>query len=400
MRIPSHPELHLTYCQNIHPAETWAAHADALQHKALAVKNALGVSGPFGLGLRLGANAAQELEAPRLRAEGEALFQALGFYPFSVNGFPYGRFHQGPVKEQVYAPDWRTPERLEYTLRIARTLASWLPQHQDGSISTVPGSFAPWIQSEADRLLIASNLGRAAAALAQIEKETGRYVHLGLEPEPDCFLETTPQTLDFFAHTLPKGALPVLQTELQVSPGEAERLLRRHIGVCFDTCHVALQFENLHDSLRAYQNAGVLLSKIQLSAALQAPLTPKTLEALRRFSEPTYLHQLKARDANGQIHAWSDLPQALHTLETAPPDASIQEVRVHFHVPLFLAPQAPLQSTASALDAPFWNALKEGACSHLEIETYTFDVLPAEVHPGDIVRSIESEYRWVLERLS
>jgi sugar phosphate isomerase/epimerase len=397
MRPLENPRLHLTYCQNIHPGERWVDNHAALSQKAVAVRDALGWDGPFGLGLRLGATAASELGSAEAIAEGSALFASENMYPFSINGFPYGRFHNGPVKENVYAPDWRTPERFSYTAQLAEILAKWLGEGMEGSISTVPGSFAPWIQNREEELSMARNLGALAVKLAQIEAHTGRRIHLGLEPEPDCFLETTAQTLAFFADALPAGAVPVLRHELQVGEQRALELLHRHLGVCFDTCHVALQYEDLAASLRAYRSAGVLISKIQLSAALKAPFTPEAIEALGSFREPTYLHQIKARGRQGSRKAWTDLPEGLRAL---PQETDLEELRVHFHVPLFVSPKAPLASTADALDDAFWQEVLAGVCPHVEIETYTFDVLPPEVHPGDIVQSIAAEYRWVLGQLA
>jgi len=397
MQVATSPSIHLAYCQNIHPGETWQDHYAALRDKAVAVKKALGADGPIGLGLRISAHAARELKDPALIQQGQELFSQQQLYPFSINGFPFGKFHKGPVKENVYAPDWRSPERLEYTTQLAHTLAQWLPEGQDGSISTVPGSFAPWIQTDADRIAMATVLGSAAAEMAKLERQTGKYIHLGLEPEPDCFLETTQQTLNFFAQTLPAGAIPEIRRQLSVSDSDAERLLRRHIGVCFDTCHVALQYEDLATSLLAYQQAGILISKIQLSAALRAPGGAPTYEALQAFAEPTYLHQVKARSRTGERIAWSDLPLALTEMRK---HSDIEELRVHFHVPLFVAPKAPLESTSNALDQAFWGLVRTGISSHLEIETYTFDVLPPEVHPGDIIQSIVSEYRWVLAQMN
>jgi sugar phosphate isomerase/epimerase len=397
MIVSKTPPLHLTYCQNIHPGETWLEHYQALSDKAVAVKTALGVEHPFGLGLRLSATAATQLQSPAALEQGRSLFQDRNLYPFSINGFPYGRFHRGPVKSDVYAPDWRTPERVQYTNDLGKTLAFWLPEGIEGSISTVPGSYAPWIKSREDELAMARNLGSTAAAFATLENHTGRRVHLGLEPEPDCFLETTAQTLAFFKNTLPEGAIPEIRRALGCSDADAEALLRRHIGVCFDTCHVALQYENLAASLRAFREAGVLLSKIQLSAALRAPATADTCAALGAFREPVYLHQVKALAADGTVRSWPDLAEALEAL---PSSNGLEELRVHFHVPLFVSPNAPLASTASALDEDFWKEVRSGVCPHLEIETYTFDVLPPEVHPGDIVKSITEEYRWVLQKLT
>ena len=220
-----------------------------------------------------------------------------------------------------------------------------------------------------------------------------------MEPEPDCFLETTPQTLDFFQGALPEGALPVIENTLGASPSEAEALLRRHLGVCFDTCHVALQFEDPATALRAYRAAGILVSKIQLSAALRTEATPEARSGLAQFQEPTYLHQVKARRADGSLASWPDLPQALEALSSPAALEVLEELRVHFHVPLFISPNAPLASTANTLDDAFWEEVRSGICTHLEIETYTFDVLPPEVHPGAIIPSIVEEYRWVLNKL-
>jgi sugar phosphate isomerase/epimerase len=351
----------------------------------------------FGLGLRIAHQAAEELTASAdLRAEALALFHEHQLYPFSINGFPYGRFHAGPVKENVYAPDWRTPERLHYTIQLADLLAGWLPEGIDGSISTVPGSFKPWITTEADTEKMVDHLAAVVAHLVALREDTGREIHLGLEPEPDCFLETTDETVAFFEDTLFTAGAAEVARLLKCYRSDAEAMVRRHLGVCFDTCHVALQFEDPAASLRAYRDAGIRISKVQLSAALQAPATAETCAALAPFAEPVYLHQVKGRAASGAQFAWFDLPTAL---EEIPGFTDLDEVRVHFHVPLFFTGNGPIGSTAGTLTPEFFEELRGGACPHLEIETYTFDVLPPEVHPGEIVESIAHEYAWVLGRL-
>jgi sugar phosphate isomerase/epimerase len=393
MRISPEFPIHLAYCQNIHPGETWGENLQSLREKALAVRDLVAPGDRFGLGLRLGSRAAEDLRSATARGEGLAFFESQNVYPFTVNGFPYGRFHRGPVKEQVYAPDWRSPQRLEYTCALADILEAWLPGAGEASISTVPGSYAAWIQQPSDVDAMASLLAQCVAHLALIQRNQDKFIHLGLEPEPDCFLETTAQTVHFFEHALPRTAIPLLSGALQISHARAEETLRRHLGVCFDTCHIALQYENLTDSLDTLEKAGIKVSKIQLSAALKAPPSPEGINALRNFHEPTYLHQVKGRLSDGALHSWPDLPEAL---EQAADCRNLEELRVHFHVPLFFAPQAPLLSTRDALDTRFWQKIRSGICPHVEIETYTFDVLPPEAHPGDVVRSISEEYRWVL----
>jgi sugar phosphate isomerase/epimerase len=397
MIVQHSPPLHLTYCLNIHPGESWAENFAAIREKVTAVKARVAPDEWFGLGLRIAHQAAEELTASAdLRAEALALFHEHQLYPFSINGFPYGRFHAGPVKENVYAPDWRTPERLHYTIQLADLLAGWLPEGIDGSISTVPGSFKPWITTEADTEKMVDHLAAVVAHLVALREDTGREIHLGLEPEPDCFLETTDETVAFFEDTLFTAGAAEVARLLKCYRSDAEAMVRRHLGVCFDTCHVALQFEDPAASLRAYRDAGIRISKVQLSAALQAPATAETCAALAPFAEPVYLHQVKGRAASGAQFAWFDLPTAL---EEIPGFTDLDEVRVHFHVPLFFTGNGPIGSTAGTLTPEFFEELRGGACPHLEIETYTFDVLPPEVHPGEIVESIAHEYAWVLGRL-
>lgn len=397
MIIQQRPPLHLTYCMNIHPGESWAENMAALQEKTLAIKQAVAPGQWFGVGLRIAHQAAEELtNNADLRAEALQFFSENEIYPFTINGFPYGRFHSGPVKENVYAPDWRTPERLHYTLQLADLLSGWLPEGIDGSISTVPCSFKPWINGNGDLSALVDNLAAAVAYLAALREDTGRDIHLGLEPEPDCYLETTAETISFFKDVLFTHATQEVARILKCYRSDAEAMIRRHLGVCFDTCHVALQGENLSDSLRAYQAEGIRISKIQLSAALRAKSSPETWEALRAFAEPTYLHQVKGRATSGALFSWYDLPTALEELPGFP---DVEELRVHFHVPLFFTGNGPLQSTADTLTPEFFQLIRDGICPHLEIETYTFDVLPPEVHPGDVVRSVSREFAWTMEHL-
>ncbi|MEQ1861343.1 MAG: metabolite traffic protein EboE [Chthoniobacteraceae bacterium] len=397
MILQHRPPLHLTYCLNIHPGEGWADCFAAIRDKALAVKQRVAPDQWFGLGLRLSQHAAAKLAGDAAAIdEAREFFADNQLYPFSINGFPYGRFHAGPVKENVYAPDWRTIERREYTMQLADVFSSFLPPEVDGSISTVPGSFKPWIETDADRTLIATNLAVVVAYLSALRDDTGQEIHLGLEPEPDCFLETTAETIAYFENFILTSCVVEVARLLSCDGTRAEEIVRRHLGVCLDTCHVALQYEDPLEALRAYRAAGIRISKIQLSAALTGPGEPETWEALKQFIEPVYLHQTKARLDNGAIASWFDLPVAT---EEGPAIEGIEEVRTHFHVPLFFTGNGPLGSTVTTLTPEFFHELRNGVCSHLEIETYTFDVLPAELRADDVVKSVAREYSWVLHEL-
>lgn len=397
MILQHSPPLHLTYCLNIHPGESWAENFAALQEKTVEVKRTVRPDDWFGVGLRLAHQAAVELAGSgALIDEARDFFAREQMYPFSINGFPYGRFHSGPVKERVYQPDWRTAARRDYTIQLAQLLTNFLPLEVDGSISTVPCSFKPWVENDRDRLVMAHHLAAVVARFAEIHDETGQEMHLGLEPEPDCYLETTAEMIAFYNEVLLTAGIDEVARLMSCERRRAEVALRRHLGVCFDTCHVALQFEEPLTALRAYQAEGIRISKIQLSAALAASGDPETWTALERFAEPVYLHQVKANTRSGARVSWYDLPTAL---VEGPQFADIDEVRVHFHVPLFFEEAGPLRSTAPTLTPEFFAELRRGVCSHLEIETYTFDVLPPELNPGNVVQSICREYEWVLRQM-
>jgi sugar phosphate isomerase/epimerase len=395
MILQSEPPVHLTYCMNIHPGENWVDQLGAIQDKAAVLRQMIKPDDWFGLGLRLGAQAVADLaNAPDSRRAALDVFAENQLYPFTVNAFPYGRFHAGPVKENVYAPDWRTPERREYTFDVCDILAEWLPEGIEGSISTVPVSFKSWIRDRDGVSQVAQNLAAVVAYLAAVREDTGKEIHLGLEPEPSCYLETTEETVRFFKEVMWRDGVEEIKRIRKCYTKEAEAMMRRHLGVCFDTCHVALQFEEPVDALQTYLSEGIRISKVQLSSALVAPNTLEAREALGAFAEPTYLHQVKVRDAEGVIHSWVDLSEALNDLEAR---AASDEIRVHFHVPLFFTQAGPLTSTSGTLCPAFFKEIRRRATTHLEIETYTFDVLPKQVHPGDIVRSISREYMWVME---
>jgi sugar phosphate isomerase/epimerase len=363
----------LTYCLNVHPGETWAENRQAIETEARAVQARVAGERPFPLGLRLSAAAAASLAQPAELAAFRALLDEQRMQVFTINGFPYGPFHGRPVKQQVYRPDWRQPERLSYTLQLAEILAALLPEGVEGSISTVPGGYAADIDA-AGEALVAAQLRACARELDAICQRTGRLIHLGLEPEPACLLETTEQTVAFMGRVL--GDDPVA---------------RRHLGVCVDTCHVALQFESPAEALAAYARAGIRVSKVQLSAALACANEPDAWRALAAFDEPVYLHQTHVRE-EGVVHRYVDLPEGLGGL---PRHAADAEVRVHFHVPLFWPGMPPLASTAATMDAAFWRQVVAQPSLHLEIETYTFDVFPKALRSRPLAESLTDEWRWV-----
>ena len=375
MKLRDHPQQYLTYCLNIHPGETWEENFAAIRDNATKVRDAVAKDGaPFGLGLRLSNIAARTLvEKPTLEAFKRFLAEQ-NMYVFTINGFPYGTFHGKPVKDAVYRPDWRTPERRDYTIVLSDILAALLPDGVPGSISSVPASYKEWIRNDGDIKLMVENLLHCAAHLDNIEKKTGKHISLALEPEPDCFLETTDDIVNFFKKHVPSRILP-------------------YIGVCFDTCHLAVQFEDLEASLERILGAGISVPKIQFSAAVKAQIDDSSLRELEKFCDPVYLHQVRIRNATGEIERYKDLsPDLLSALASE----RGTELRAHFHVPLYFAVTDGLDSTASDLTPEFFRAVMDSGIPHIEIETYTFDVLPAELRLPDAVASIVKEYEWVM----
>ena len=371
----------------------------ALQRYLPAVKAAVSPGAPMGLGLRLSAAAARRLQHPEAFDE---LLKLLGdeFYVFTLNGFPYGTFHREPVKENVYRPDWRSSERLSYSNQLADLLARVQPEGGYASISTLPGSFRPWLEQarggpERARQIIADQLIAHAAHLHEIRRTTGREICLALEPEPFCMLETTADTLAFFdtyLHSPP--AISAMAGATGSNAAEAERSLRRHLGVCLDVCHQAVMFEDPLTCVDSLQAAGVRIAKLQLSAALKlAPVDVAALAELAEFNNSVYLHQTVVKDGAG-LQYYLDLDQAL---VNGARGAEL-EWRSHFHVPLFLDRLEHFSTTQDELLRLLERHRSAPICEHLEVETYTWDVLPPRYRQEELADAIALELNWVVRQ--
>lgn len=344
---------HLTYCTNIHAGESWADVRAILETHVLDVKARVCPDQPFGVGLRLSARAASEIDVAELKR----FLDAHQLYVFTINGFPYGVFHGQPVKEAVYRPDWLEDERLAYTKQLADILAALLPEGVTGSISTVPGCFKPRASPD-----VVPRIAAAGAYLADIERRTGKRIVLALEPEPCCMVETIAEAIDLFQH---------LDTS--------------HVGLCLDACHAAVEFEQLPAAIAALSLARIPIAKVQLSCGLRvAPVDRAARERLRRFDDRVYLHQVVARRGD-ELARYVDLPEACAA------DLDADEWRVHFHVPIFRE-----EGTTQAF---LRDVIAMNLSTHLEVETYTWDVLPAEYRDEPIADAVARELSWVLERL-
>ncbi|MDA3872931.1 MAG: metabolite traffic protein EboE [Kiritimatiellae bacterium] len=370
-------DRHFSYCLNVHPGESLEDVRRVLRTQIPDIKQTLSPDAPFGLGLRIAHQASLDLKQPGQLDRFKQELKQAGCYAYTLNGFPYGAFHHTRVKENVYLPDWSSPDRLSYTCDLFDQLAALLPDGVGGSISTVPLGYKYTPTPVASETYMAHLLS-VAKHLGRIETKTGTELHLGLEPEPDCLLETTDEAVAFFE-------------QLFEASGSDEHLVRRHIGICMDTCHVAMQFEDPEASLHQLEQAGIRLSKVQISAALECDADSIHPEGLHDFDDGVYLHQVKSSTGR----SWRDIPEYLQS-----PDPDAGCLRIHAHVPLHWPGTAELRSTRHTLSPGFWQALRESNCRHLEVETYTFNVLPEAVREGNsIARDMISECKWALERV-
>ena len=378
--------LHLAYCTNIHRGETWRETFAALQTHPLAVRERVCPKKPFAIGLRLSNQAAMELSERKMLLEFQRWLGKNSCYVFTINGFPYGQFHGTRVKEQVYAPDWTSPERLAYTNLLFDLLAKLLPAGIEGSVSTVPGSFKEFIQTDEQKKIIRENVWRCVEHIARVSEKSKRQLHLGLEPEPLGLLENSAETIQFFEQ---------LRAEHTNDPR-----LDEFLGVNYDCCHFAIEFEEPQAALNSLRGAGIKISKLHLSSALKTKPTDEARLALKKFDDAVYLHQVIARDETGQLKFFRDLPDAL-SYHSSPVTRRSEEWRIHFHVPLHAAAAPPFENTNDHLLGVLDLLAKNPKLrSHLEMETYTWEVLPPELKSRSVVEQLVAEYDWTLARLA
>lgn len=365
----------LSYCTNVHPAEDLEGVIDQLRRYAGPVRRKAGLDS-LGVGLWLPAGLARQLAGSADdRAELRAVLAEQGLQVHTINAFPYGGFHNDVVKLAVYKPTWSDPLRLAYTLDCAKVLAELLPEGVDGSISTLP---LAWRESwtDDDDAVATTAFASLSTSLRDLATRTGKTVRVAVEPEPGCVLDTVADVVDWIESRITAGIDP------------------EYIGLCLDTCHLAVSFADPAEAVEKITSAGLRVVKVQASSALHVddPSEPAARTALQAFVEPRYIHQVRESTAGGVL-ASDDLPQALRDL---PGDGAW---RVHFHIPLHHVPAAPLSATTQILrDAveavgrtPYADTV------HLDVETYTWSVLPGEV--VSLVDGIAAEICWAADEL-
>jgi hypothetical protein len=389
---------HLTYSTLVHPGDNWEQMWASLNTYVPKVKARVAGNKAFGVSLRLSADSAATLV--NSKAEREKLKKFLGdndMYLYTVNAFPYGAFKGTTVKEQVYEPDWRSEERTRYTMNVADVLADVCSKDISPSIQSAPLGFKPRVTDKAVVESYTDHVMRVVAHLVGLEERTGRVVTLALEPEPYCFLETTDEAIDYFTHHLYSGASAERLAKLAHIPiSEAHVALRRHLGVVFDICHQAVEYENIAENLQKLVDAGVPIFKLQEAAALHIPeVTQSIVDTLKRYSKTIYLTQTVEKK-DGKLTRFLNLEDAFAAWDKNP---GPREWRTHFHVPVFLDDLGPFRTTRFAIEDALRVHKQKPLSRQLEIETYTWDVLPDNLKTGDIVDYVCRELDWVRGQL-
>ncbi len=369
----------LSYCTNVHPCRSRHDLEKIISDEASSVRDQCGFD--IGIGLWLPSAVISEVahDVDATQSIANAL-DSRGLQCFSLNAFPFGDFHSERVKENVYLPDWSDVRRLNYTRLCSKFLAGILSGEHEGSISTLPLAYKRANRPQGFINTAIEQLIQLARDLNALHQDTGKMIRLAIEPEPFCILETTLETIGFFE----------MMWDVADKNGIGN-LVREHIGVCYDVCPQAVEFEDAGTAVDQLATADIRINKVQISCAIELddPSNENSRRALATFAEPRYLHQTFGRQSGGQIICDTDLSQelALHP----PSDWQEAEVwRVHFHVPVDADRLGPLRTTRPELIRAIEAIHQLPYEPHLEVETYTWPVLPG-VQSGDVISGMARE---------
>ena len=375
----------LAYCTNVHRGEGWSETFSNLQAHTLKVRHQVCPSKPYAVGLRLGNSATQELGQEKNLNIFREWLEKENCFVSGINGFPFGAFHGQSVKESVFLPDWTDPSRVEYTQKLFDILASLNPPNHVSTVSTLPATFKKFNRSADQIKELQKNIINCAEYLVRLRDRSGITIQLALEPEPLGYFENTQQTIDFFDQLRGQEATP--------------DLVDSFLGVCYDTCHFALQYEDAAQSVEKLNSNGAPILKYHLSSALKLTPTDVALGRLASMQEPTYLHQCIGQKQSGELIYFKDIPDALADINSL---KHLKEMRVHFHLPLHSMPiEKDFSNTTDFLKKVLGVImLQPGRAKELEIETYTWEVLPPSLRSMDVTDQVVAEYRWVLNEIN
>jgi hypothetical protein len=390
---------HLTYSTLVHATDNWDQLWKSVNTYLPAVKARVAPDQKFGVCLRTSAPSIEQLATePAKVADLKQFFADQDLYLYTANAFVYGVFKKQVIKEDVYEPDWATPERREYTKKVANLLAELAPEGINPSIQSAPLGFKPKVTGEDVVETYTSNVIDVVAHLVDLKKKTGKMVTLGLEPEPRCYLETTDETITYFKNYLFSGPTAQrLAKATGLNEADAAQAMKDYVGVVFDIGHQAVGYEDIPASLQKLVDNGVQIVKLQEAASMYIPeVTQKVVDALQNFAKTIYLSQT-CQKKDGVQTWFLNLEDAFEDWYKNP---GPREWRTHFHVPVFLEDLGGyFGTTRFALEQALAFHKKQPLSTHLEIETYTWDVLPDHLKTGDIVEYVTRELEWVRGQL-
>ncbi|MEC9093349.1 MAG: metabolite traffic protein EboE [Planctomycetota bacterium] len=376
------------YCTNVHAGSDLEEMKANLENHACTVKRNCAPESPMGIGLWFSDQSAIDLiSQDKIDKLGEWL-NANELIPFTLNGFPFGNFHQEQVKHRVYLPSWAEDSRREYSERLAQIQHQLLPDGMEGSISTLP---LAWGNHDVDDDFLsrcAGQLHELAEFLADLEERTGRLIYFCIEPEPGCVIQTSNSCIDFF------------EQHLFGESTSSDEMVRRHLRVCHDICHSAVMFEDQQEFIQNIVSAGIGIGKVQVSSAVHANFensfgyTPlEILNQLSEFNEQRYLHQTVLKNKEGKTQFYQDLPEALTELQNRIDNYT--EARVHFHVPIFLKEFGALTTSQTEILQCLEATQSIDDLTHFEAETYAWNVLPTALKKDSLADGISEEIKWL-----
>lgn len=385
-------DLQTGYCTNVHAGADFRQTKQNLQQHALSVRELYAPNSTMGVGLWLANSAAETLVAGKELDDFALWLADVGLVPFTLNGFPFGDFHKEVVKHDVYLPTWWEPERLQYTKNLIKILDRILPSGMMGTISTLPIAWGNPYPSQEQLHAAAMALQEIAGDLDKLHKQDDRTIVLCLEPEPGCVLQRSKDVVEFF--------------EKYLLPGQNEKIIRKHIQVCHDVCHQFVMFEGQKDVLQRYLSAGIGVGKVQVSSAVHLPMSrigfdqhSSALNQLGEFAEHRYLHQTMVQTSPETAPEFcEDLALALAKQNDYAGEKS--DWRVHFHVPIYLKTFGSLHTSQNDICECLDTLLTSQGCSHFEVETYAWSVLPKELQHEELATGIAQEMHWLSHFLS
>lgn len=393
----------IAYCSNVHAGPDWTSACKNLEtytvpiRKSLVASNAWADDEPMGIGLWFAQPAATEALLGNRAASLRDWLAEHRLIPFTMNGFPFGNFHQAIVKHQVYLPTWWDRKRFEYTKNLVDLMDLLLPSGMTGSISTLPLAWSNPVPTQTQLETAANHLHEMAIYLDRMLQQSGREIVIAIEPEPGCLFTDSQSLRDFFDRYLLNG--------------KNSDVARRHLTVCHDICHAAVMREDQAAELDAYRKMGMRIGKVQVSSAIEidwdklsAMGRKHTFSRLQAFAEDRYLHQTHVSSFGRLVE---DLPELMATIRE--PERLEGSWRIHFHVPIYLeslmngfgTTQSEIATCIRKLKPHLGKAVSDSNAildpfftGHYEIETYAWSVLPPEYRGGTLVEDISREMQY------